>query len=118
MERLEGSRVDRDLQSAYNKTEFANSALFRGLCMHNLTVHKNEILFARAEELVRITPCHQNAIRFEGFPDCRCTDENFTLMPQSADAEIVEEENAVTMTVGCLQVRLTGEKSRFTATAK
>ena len=75
--------------------------------MHNLTVHKNEILFARAEELVRITPCHQNAIRFEGFPDCRCTDENFTLMPQSTDAEIVEEENAVTMTVGCLQVRLT-----------
>lgn len=74
--------------------------------MKNIVIKKNEILFSRHCELVRITSCHHNAIRFQAFPDCRIIDEDFTLTPQSADAEIVEEENVVYMTVGRLKVKL------------
>ena len=74
--------------------------------MKNIVVNKNEILFSRHCELVRITPCHKNAIRFESFPDCKVIDGDFTLMPQEAEAIISEEENAVTMTVGSVTVRL------------
>ncbi len=74
--------------------------------MKNTQTGKNEILFSRQGELVRITPFGRNAIRFEGFPDCKRSDENFTLIPQSGSAEIVEEENTVSMTVGNLSVSL------------
>lgn len=74
--------------------------------MKNTAINENEILFSRHCELVRITPCHKNAIRFQAFPDCRVIDENFTLMPQEAQAQINEEENAVSMTVGNLTARL------------
>ena len=74
--------------------------------MKNIVVNKNEILFSRHCELVRITPCHKNAIRFESFPDCKVIDGDFTLMPQKTEALISEEENAVTMTVGTLTARL------------
>ena len=74
--------------------------------MKNTIIHENEILFSRHCELVRITPCHKNAIRFQAFPDCRVIDENFTLMPQKAQAMISEEENVVSMTVGDLTARL------------
>lgn len=74
--------------------------------MKNVVINENEIIFSRHCELVRITPCHKNAIRFEAFPDCRINNENFTLMSQKAEALISEEENAVTMTVGNLTARL------------
>ena len=74
--------------------------------MKNTVINKNEIIFSRHCELVKITPCHRNAIRFQAFPDCRTIDENFTLMPQNSEALITEEENAVTMTVGELTARL------------
>ncbi|MCH5316853.1 MAG: hypothetical protein J1E05_02645 [Eubacterium sp.] len=74
--------------------------------MKNTVINENEILFSRHCELVRITPCHKNAIRFQAFPDCRIIDENFTLMPREAQAVISEEENAVMMTVGDLTARL------------
>ena len=74
--------------------------------MKNTVINENEIRFSRHCELVRITPCHKNAIRFQAFPDCRVIDENFTLMPQEARAKISEEENAVMMRVGDLTARL------------
>ncbi|MCH5315924.1 MAG: hypothetical protein J1E81_08420 [Eubacterium sp.] len=74
--------------------------------MKNVVINENEIIFSRHCELVRITPCHKNAIRFEAFLDCRINNESFTLMPQKAEALISEEENAVTMTVGNLTARL------------
>lgn len=79
---------------------------FQVIDMKNIVINKNEILFSRHCELVRITPCHKNAIRFQAFPDCRIIDEDFTLMPQSADAEIAEKENSVSMTVGNLTINL------------
>ncbi len=74
--------------------------------MKNIAINKNEIIFSRHCELVRITPCHKNAVRFQAFPDCRIIDEDYTLMPQSADAEITEKENVAYMTAGKLKVRL------------
>lgn len=74
--------------------------------MDNIKTNDNTILFSRFGELVRLTPCGRNAIRFEGFPSCRVNDENFTLMPQSADAEIKEYDRLVTMQVGSLMFKL------------
>lgn len=76
--------------------------------MRNTVINQNEILFSRSGELVRITPCYNNSIRFQAFPDCKIIDEDFTLMPQKADAEIVEDENEVSMTVGSLTIKLEG----------
>lgn len=74
--------------------------------MKNATVEKNRIVFSRSNELVRITPCHKNAIRFEAFPDCREFDENFTLMPQTADAVIEDKDYCLLMSVGKLRIQL------------
>ena len=74
--------------------------------MYNTVIHDNEILFSRPGELVRITPCHNNAIRFEAFPDCVAFSQNFTLLPQPSAARIEDGERSVSMTVGNLRVSL------------
>jgi len=75
--------------------------------MNNLTVKENEILFSRPGELIRVSSCGSNAIRFQCFPDCRTVDEDYTLMPQKdAPCEIAEEEYCVTLTCGKLQFKL------------
>lgn len=68
--------------------------------MRNIKICKDEILFSRCGELVRITPCAENAIRFQGFPDCSVIDENYTLMPKDTECIIEESENTVSMTCG------------------
>ncbi|MCH5197969.1 MAG: hypothetical protein J1E34_03585 [Oscillospiraceae bacterium] len=74
--------------------------------MNNTAVNKNEVLFSRPGELVRLTPCHKNAIRFEAFPDCKPIDENFTLLPGEGEALISETYKSVTITVGDLSATL------------
>ncbi|MBE6827653.1 MAG: hypothetical protein E7514_03435 [Ruminococcaceae bacterium] len=74
--------------------------------MYNTVIENNRIIFSRAGELVRITPCHKNAIRFEAFPDCREFDENFTLMPQTAEASFEDRDYCAFMTVGRLKIQL------------
>lgn len=75
--------------------------------MNNVIISDNKILYNRSGELIRITPCGENAIRFEGFPDCREFTEDFTLMPMSAEAKIDNSsEYFVTMTVGTCMVKL------------
>ena len=74
--------------------------------MNNLIVKNNELLFTRYTELIRISACGKNAIRFQGFPDNRVIDENYTLMPQNADAVIEEFDHYVTLTCGTLKVKL------------
>lgn len=73
--------------------------------MDNIKINNNEILFSRFSELVRITPCGKNAIRFQGFPDCQVIDENYTLMPQKADCVIKELDNRVKLTQGSLSLK-------------
>ena len=74
--------------------------------MNNLTLRQNEIIFKRKEDIIRITPCAENAIRFEAFPGGEVFKENFTLMPQEADGDIQEKERCVFMTVGALKIQL------------
>ena len=74
--------------------------------MQNTTFGGNTLRFSRNGERVRITPCHKNAIRFEAFPDCREFDENFTLLPQTADCAIEDRDYCVFMTVGKLKIQL------------
>ena len=74
--------------------------------MKNTVITDRQIIFSRAEELVRITPCHQNAIRFEAFPDCRAFDEDHTLLPQTAECRFEERDYCVFMTVGRLKMQL------------
>ena len=71
-----------------------------------IQVINDKLIFKRDEDVVRITPCAENAIRFESFPGGEIFDENYTLMPQEAAAVIEESDNAVTMTVGTLSVKL------------
>ena len=73
----------------------------------NYTVIKdNAIFFSRYGEVVRITACYNNSIRFEAFPEGRIYNENFTLMPKAADAKITEDEYSVSMQVGTLTAKL------------
>ena len=74
--------------------------------MNNTVIDKNSIVFSRNNELLRITSCHKNAIRFEAFPDCRIHEKNFTLLPQNAEAEFEERDYCVFMSVGVLKVQL------------
>lgn len=74
--------------------------------MNNTKISNNEILFSRKGELVRITPCGDNAIRFQAFPSLRVDYENYTLMPQSVPCEITDDEHFVTMTVGTLMLKM------------
>ena len=55
---------------------------------------------------MRITPCYKNSVRFEAFPDCRAFDEDFTLMPSTADCTVEEKDYCVFITVGSLKVQL------------
>ena len=74
--------------------------------MEHIQIEQNEVRFTRGEDVVRITPCGANAIRFEAFPGGKIFDENYTLIPQNADAVIGEGERSVTVTVGTLCAKL------------
>jgi alpha-D-xyloside xylohydrolase len=74
--------------------------------MKNIKIESQTILFSRAGEVVRISSCHENAIRFEAFPDCVPFREDYTLTPQSAECVVSEQDRFVEMTVGTLTVRL------------
>ena len=74
--------------------------------MDRITIRDNRVEFTREGELMRVTPVHQNAIRFEAFPDCRAFDEDFTLLPQSTPCLIEERDRCVYMTVGSLTIGL------------
>ena len=47
--------------------------------MKKVTIKDNSILFSRKGELVRISACGENAIRFQGFPDGKVIDEDYNL---------------------------------------
>ncbi|MBR3768826.1 MAG: hypothetical protein IKL10_11400 [Clostridia bacterium] len=55
---------------------------------------------------MRLSPCGKNSIRFQSFPDCKENDENYTLMPQMADAKIEEYDNSISITCGKLKAVL------------
>ncbi len=74
--------------------------------MYNAEIRDNEILYYHEGELIRLTPCGRNAVRFQAFPGGRVLEENYNLMPQEAEAEITDHDHYVTMTCGELTVIL------------
>ncbi len=74
--------------------------------MNNIKITERQVLFSRANELVRVTPCHKNAVRFEAFPDCVVSDENYSLLPQDAKCVLEERDYCVFMTVGRVKLQL------------
>lgn len=71
-----------------------------------MKINNNSIVYKRDEDVIRLTPVAENSIRFEAFPSGEVFEESFTLMPKSAECEISESENCVSMTVGSLSVKL------------
>ena len=74
--------------------------------MENIRVSKNEVLYKRNEDLIRISACAENALRFEAFPEGEYFEEDFTLMPKMLDFEISENEHFVEIKNGALSVKL------------
>lgn len=74
--------------------------------MKNLTVSDNSILFSKYGELIRITPCGDNAIRFQAFPGGSIIEEDYTLMPKKSVPVITENERSVCMQCSGLKVSL------------
>ena len=73
--------------------------------MRKITVTENSILFSRKGELVRLTACGENAIRFQGFPGCKLMDGDYNFMPQSVDAVIEDDETRATITCNLATVQ-------------
>ncbi len=67
--------------------------------MNSIRVNKNEMLLSRRGELVRLSACGRNAIRFQSFPDCKAIDEDYNLLPQ--DVECTVEDNGTWGTITC-----------------
>lgn len=66
----------------------------------------NSILYSMNKELIFITPCGKNAIRFRSFPSHNVIDESYNLNPQCVDCVIDEYDNHITMMQGTLMLRL------------
>ena len=76
--------------------------------MRNIIVNDNSVLLSRKGELVRVSACGENAIRFQGFPDCKVIDEDYCLMPQNVDAIIENNGDWATVTCGKLRCVIGG----------
>ena len=76
--------------------------------MKKIAITDNSILFSRKGELVKISACGENAIRFQGFPDCKVIEEDYNLMPQKADVVIEDNGHWATITCGKLKCILNG----------
>lgn len=71
--------------------------------MRNITATDHEILLSRHGELVRISACGKNAIRFQGFPGGTVIWENYNLMPQPQPAVTEHDGQSGSLTCGKLK---------------
>lgn len=71
--------------------------------MTNIRVSETDMLLSRPGELVRVSACGKNAIRFQGFPDGRLIEEDYCLMPQPMPAEVENNGHWATLHCGRLQ---------------
>lgn len=74
--------------------------------MENIKTDGKTLYFSRKGELIKITACGKNALRFQGFPNCKDDEENYTLMPESHDLKIEESERFVTAANGRITAKL------------
>ncbi|MFR8004019.1 MAG: TIM-barrel domain-containing protein [Hydrogeniiclostridium sp.] len=66
----------------------------------------NEIRFVRAGEIVRISACGKNCIRFQASPSGKLLDQDWTLLPGKAEARAWEEENRAVLETGSMRAEL------------
>ena len=62
--------------------------------MNNLKTGKGFVIFEKDKELIRISACAENAIRFEAFPSKCIIEENYTLMPIETECKVEEKEHS------------------------
>ncbi len=74
--------------------------------MKNTRIENNQIFFSRSGELVKISSCADNAIRFQAFPGGKVIDEDYTLIPGVGNAIIEEHEHHVIMQCSDLRLEL------------
>ncbi len=73
-----------------------------------IEIKGNEIIFTRAGEKVRLSACGKNSIRFQGSPNCKIIDENWTLIPQETEAKAWMEGDHATLETGTMRAELYG----------
>jgi len=74
--------------------------------MKNTRIVDNQIYFSRQGELIKLSSCGENSIRFLGFPDGKEIQENYTLLPGTAPVEIEEGEHHISMRCGTMRADL------------
>lgn len=70
------------------------------------TIKDGKIFFVRAGELVCLSACGKDCIRFQGAPSGQLIDQDWTLMPQPAQARAWEEENRAVLETGNMRAEL------------
>ncbi len=74
--------------------------------MNNVKITDKTIWFNRSGEIVKISPCGKNAIRFQASANCKILDLNYTLMPREADGKAYIQDNKTVLEVGNLRAEL------------
>ena len=69
-------------------------------------IENNTILFTHEGEAVRISACGKDCIRFRSSANCAISDENWTLMPQSADANARLEDGRAVLETGRMRAEI------------
>lgn len=74
--------------------------------MKNIRIETNQIFYSMNGELIRISSCGENTIRFQSFPGCRVIEENYSLMPMECPVLIEELERSISLQSGKMKVVL------------
>lgn len=68
----------------------------------------NMLYFIREGELVRLSACGKDSLRFQASPNCKISEQDYTLMPQHKAAEISIEENQASIQNGNMCAHIYG----------
>ncbi len=74
--------------------------------MDNVKIIGNEIWFNRPGEVVKISPCGENSIRFQASANCKILDLDYTLIPQKVNGKAYIEERKAVLEVGSLRAEI------------
>lgn len=69
-------------------------------------INDGMLFLSRAGELVRLSACGKDSIRFQSSANCVIADQDFTLMPQKIDAQITVNDDIAIMKNGDMEAKL------------
>ncbi len=72
----------------------------------SLKIIDNAVYLNRAGELVRVSACGNNCIRFQASPNCKIEDENWTLMPKETESSAWIEERRAILETGSMRAEI------------